>query len=88
VARRLLERLGAEPRRLYALDALQLSMESLTPAALSSAGWQSMALVVFCAAFDAGPPDARQLYAGGLLVFGYSTGITWSGDWHDELLDA
>lgn len=87
-ARRILERVGAESHRLEALDALQACLEQLTPSTLSCDAWQSMALLAFRVAFDPGPLNSRQLYAGGLLVFCHSTGTEWTGDWKNELLDA
>lgn len=88
VTRRVLESQDAETARLAALDAIQAALESLSPSTLSCTAWQDMAWTCFNTAFCRGACAARRLYAGGLLVFGYSTGITWSGEWHGELLDA
>lgn len=91
VSRRLLERQETQSplyAQLQALDALQSCLESLSPSTLSCTAWQSLALIAFNTAFAEAPREARQLYAGGLLVFCHSTGITWDGDWKNELLDA
>lgn len=89
LARKHLEqRDAASPSRLEALDALQGAMEGLAPSTLSCTSWQRAALTLFNLAFAAGSEAARRVYAGGLLVYGHSTGTTWAGAWKDALLDA
>lgn len=87
LARRVLERGKPDAPRLEALDALQGALESLSPSTLSCASWQRMALVLFRLAFSEAT-EARSIYAGGLLVYCYSTGVSWQGAWKDVLLDA